>query len=126
VNLGTTEWKLNRLLQRFDFSSVQGVLEGARAQSLLRRKPVEAAALFGENYVAPRMPAYAAHAAYAATASALSAAKLEAAIGEATTRQAEAMTAPQPVGTPDGVVATEPGLVEDANPDLELIERKLG
>ncbi len=40
VNLDTTEWKLNRLLQRFEFGSAQETLALPRLQSLLRRAPV--------------------------------------------------------------------------------------
>jgi polysaccharide deacetylase family protein (PEP-CTERM system associated) len=40
VNLDTTEWKLNRLLQRFDFGPVGETLGLPRLQSLLRRAPV--------------------------------------------------------------------------------------
>lgn len=40
VNLDTTEWKLNRLLQRFDFGSVSENLKLPRMQSILRRNPV--------------------------------------------------------------------------------------
>jgi hypothetical protein len=40
VNLSSTEWKLNRLLQRFDFGSISSTLELPRLQSLLRRQPV--------------------------------------------------------------------------------------
>nr|MDQ3003402.1 DUF3473 domain-containing protein [Fibrobacterota bacterium] len=40
VNLSSTEWKLNRLLQRFDFGSISTTLEMPRLQSLLRRQPV--------------------------------------------------------------------------------------
>jgi polysaccharide deacetylase family protein (PEP-CTERM system associated) len=40
VNLDTTEWKLNRLLQRFDFGAVSENLKLPRMQSILRRNPV--------------------------------------------------------------------------------------
>jgi polysaccharide deacetylase family protein (PEP-CTERM system associated) len=60
VNLDSTYWKLNRLLQRFDFASISGAMELPRVQSLLRRRPVDAALLHSEGYVTPRMPAYAA------------------------------------------------------------------
>jgi polysaccharide deacetylase family protein (PEP-CTERM system associated) len=40
VNLDTTEWKLNRLLQRFDFGSVAENLKMPRMQAILRRNPV--------------------------------------------------------------------------------------
>jgi hypothetical protein len=40
VNLDTTEWKLNRLLQRFDFGSVAENLKMPRLQAILRRNPV--------------------------------------------------------------------------------------
>lgn len=40
VNLDTTEWKLNRLLQRFDFGPAGEVLRMPRLQALLRRNPV--------------------------------------------------------------------------------------
>jgi polysaccharide deacetylase family protein (PEP-CTERM system associated) len=40
VNLASTEWKLNRLMQRFDFGSISETLEMPRLQSLLRRQPV--------------------------------------------------------------------------------------
>ncbi|MDB5106646.1 MAG: polysaccharide deacetylase [Fibrobacteres bacterium] len=40
VNLDSTEWKLNRLMQRFDFGPISSTLEMPRLQSLLRRQPV--------------------------------------------------------------------------------------
>ena len=40
VNLHSTEWKLNRLLQKFPFGSIGGSLESRRIQALLRRNPV--------------------------------------------------------------------------------------
>jgi polysaccharide deacetylase family protein (PEP-CTERM system associated) len=40
VNLDTTEWKLNRLLQRFDFGPVTDTLKLPRLQGMLRRNPV--------------------------------------------------------------------------------------
>jgi len=40
VNLDTTEWKLNRLLQRFDFGPVSDTLKLPRLQAMLRRNPV--------------------------------------------------------------------------------------
>jgi polysaccharide deacetylase family protein (PEP-CTERM system associated) len=40
VNLESTEWKLNRLMQRFDFGTVSETLAMPRLQSLLRRNPV--------------------------------------------------------------------------------------
>jgi polysaccharide deacetylase family protein (PEP-CTERM system associated) len=41
VNLDTTEWKLNRLLQRFDFGPVSETLKLPRLLAMLRRNPVE-------------------------------------------------------------------------------------
>lgn len=59
VNLDQTERKLNRLLQRFEFSSVAGSLELPRIQGLLRRDPVDAAALGGSRLPAEApAPAY--------------------------------------------------------------------
>ena len=40
VNLDTTEWKLNRLLQRFDFGPVSDTLKLPRLKAMLRRNPV--------------------------------------------------------------------------------------
>jgi hypothetical protein len=40
VNLDTTEWKLNRLLQRFAFGPVSETLKLPRLQAMLRRNPV--------------------------------------------------------------------------------------
>lgn len=47
VNLDRTETRLNRLLQRFEFTSVADSLELPRIQGLLRRNPVRIAELGG-------------------------------------------------------------------------------
>ena len=52
VNLDQTEWKLNRLLQRFEFSSIADSLELPRVQSLLRRNPVQVRSMGGETVAA--------------------------------------------------------------------------
>ena len=49
VNLSSTEWKLNRLMQRFDFAPVAETLEMPRLQSLLRRQPVVMENIRSEN-----------------------------------------------------------------------------
>lgn len=41
VNLDTTEWKIARLLERFDFGTVRDTLGTRRIQNLLRRNPVK-------------------------------------------------------------------------------------
>jgi len=46
VNLDSTEWKLNRLMQRFDFSSINKTLQMPRLQSLMRRNPVQVSSLY--------------------------------------------------------------------------------
>jgi polysaccharide deacetylase family protein (PEP-CTERM system associated) len=117
VNLDSTYWKLNRLLQRFDFASVAGAMQLPRVQSLLRRNPVDATALQDHAYVTPRMPAYA--------ASTLGARKLDALREEAVAAAAVEASASLP-----GDNAAEDGAVlqEAANRDLEgeLVERKAG
>src|SRR5690606_37443737 len=40
VNLHSLEWKLNRLLQKFSFSSIRENMETRRVQVMLRRNPV--------------------------------------------------------------------------------------
>ncbi len=40
VNLHTTEWKLNRLLEKFAFTSIRDAMENRRMQVLLKRNPV--------------------------------------------------------------------------------------
>lgn len=51
VNLSSTEWKLNRLMQRFDFAPVAETLEMPRLQSLLRRQPLDLWAMHPERPV---------------------------------------------------------------------------
>ncbi len=58
VNLDTTEWKLNRLLQRFDFGSVSENLKMPRLQTLLRRNPIDVPAQIAD-------PGYSARSAFA-------------------------------------------------------------
>lgn len=56
VNLDTTEWKLNRLLQRFAFGPVSETLKLPHLQAMLRRKPVtvpEQSADVGHKVAAP-------------------------------------------------------------------------
>jgi hypothetical protein len=55
VNLEQTEWKLNRLLQRFEFGSVAEGMELPRVRSLLARNPVDARFLGGATR--PAVPA---------------------------------------------------------------------
>lgn len=57
VNLDQTEWKLNRLLQRFEFSSVAESLELPRIQGFLRRNSVQARALGGDLHTVARAAA---------------------------------------------------------------------
>jgi hypothetical protein len=40
VNLHSTEWKLNRLLEKFAFGSIQDIQASRRVQVMLRRNPV--------------------------------------------------------------------------------------
>jgi Domain of unknown function (DUF3473) len=40
VNLDTTEWKLDRLLENFHFTSMKENLETERIKTMLSRKPV--------------------------------------------------------------------------------------
>lgn len=40
VNIHSTEWKLNRLLQKFAFGSIQETADSRRVQVMLRRNPV--------------------------------------------------------------------------------------
>lgn len=63
VNLGSTEWKLNRLMQRFDFGTVSGTMEMPRLQSLLRRPPVVLSDMLGKPKAkTAKDPAYAGNA----------------------------------------------------------------
>ncbi|HKP94177.1 MAG TPA: XrtA system polysaccharide deacetylase, partial [Fibrobacteria bacterium] len=73
VNLSSTEWKLNRLMQRFDFGTISETMEMPRLQSLLRRQPVVLADMLPET-VAARRAAASAIAASAPAASAATAA----------------------------------------------------
>ncbi|HLP41774.1 MAG TPA: XrtA system polysaccharide deacetylase, partial [Fibrobacteria bacterium] len=57
VNLEQTEWKLNRLLQRFEFGSIAEGLKMSRLQTLLRRNPVPAHAVGGDHYAVARAAA---------------------------------------------------------------------
>jgi polysaccharide deacetylase family protein (PEP-CTERM system associated) len=59
VNMDTTEWKLNRLLQRFDFSSVAENFQLPRIERLFRRSPVQVLGLHSDQYTAARSSAYA-------------------------------------------------------------------
>ena len=62
VNLHSTEWKLNRLLQKFSFGSIQENLETRRVQVMLRRNPVYIPSHLGvEHLGAERAPGVRAH-----------------------------------------------------------------
>lgn len=54
VNLSSTEWKLNRLMQRFDFGTISETMEMPRLQSLLRRQPVQLTDMLPGVAAAPR------------------------------------------------------------------------
>jgi polysaccharide deacetylase family protein (PEP-CTERM system associated) len=58
VNLDSTQWKLNRLLSRFAFTSVRNGLESPRIQHLLRRDPVQVADLYDDPHTAEANFAY--------------------------------------------------------------------
>jgi hypothetical protein len=57
VTLDSTEYKLNRLLERFHFTSIQENLESKRVQSLLRKNPVRVEAIQGGWGMHPLGPA---------------------------------------------------------------------
>src|SRR5690606_10648173 len=50
VNLHSLEWKLNRLLQKFSFSSIRENMETRRVQVMLRRNPVHIPSHMGAGW----------------------------------------------------------------------------
>jgi polysaccharide deacetylase family protein (PEP-CTERM system associated) len=50
VNLHTLEWKLNRLLQKFSFTSIRDNTDSRRIQVMLRRSPVYIPSHMGPNF----------------------------------------------------------------------------
>ena len=58
VNLSTTHWKLDRLLHRFPFTSIQNGLEAPRIQRMVREKPLRVADLYGDPQTAALNSAY--------------------------------------------------------------------
>ena len=91
VNLDTTEWKLNRLLQRFAFGTVSDTLAMPRLQSLLRRAPVTVPEQIPD-------PAYRALAAWSSPA-------VETAVPARTPLRAVAAQTPVPVASESAMAA---------------------
>jgi hypothetical protein len=57
VNLDSTAWKLDRLLQKHAFTSIRENLETDPIQALLALNPVEARTAFARPYPNERVPA---------------------------------------------------------------------